>query len=177
MNPIGWLRFGPVGVATCFIRRMKPTFVPISSAKRTFADLLSASSQPVTLSEALVAYMDFYRDVRITDCPTINDGDMLLFQWGLYDWRDFNGQGLDVSLTRQFMPVGIDDDNDPPIIQLSLNLRYPAARALGLKDGNRWLSEPADVKDFAQWCRSTPVYSLVENEFPQHIELRLEDAE
>src|SRR5688572_20396299 len=35
------------------------------------------------------AMLDFYQDHRPADCAQIPDGDMLLFQWGTYDW----GQG------------------------------------------------------------------------------------
>ena len=40
----------------------------------------------LTPERGLDAMLSFYRDVRAVDCDIAEQGDMLLYQWGIYDW-------------------------------------------------------------------------------------------
>jgi hypothetical protein len=113
-----------------------------------------ASLTPAAGIEAMVS---FYGAVRVTDCNLDSDGDMLLFQWGMYDW----GAGLrfEVDITRQFIVCCGDEDS---IWQLQLTFAFPPTdllRAVG--KGDRWCSAPSELDDFISFIQSHPALAAV----------------
>jgi hypothetical protein len=98
------------------------------------------------------AMCDFYRDVRAAA-----NSDMLLYQWGTYDW----GQGLnfELDITRQFI-VGAGEDED--IWQLQLTFRLAPSGDLGaLGKGDRWCKTPVDLDAFSEFVRTSAAYLAV----------------
>lgn len=61
---------------------------------------------------------EFYHIHRAEDCEVDEDGDMLLYQWGTYDWGA--GRWFEINITRQFIP---SDGAEDEILQLSLTLK------------------------------------------------------
>jgi hypothetical protein len=90
-----------------------------------------ADSNP---KSALDSVASFYRIARFENCDVDNDGDMLLFQWGVNDWGD--GEFFDVDFTRQL----IDGSNDENLItQVSFRFRYPATDQFrAIEPSNVW---------------------------------------
>ena len=81
------------------------------------------------------AMLDFYQDHRPADCAQIPDGDILLFQWGTYDWGQ--GEHFQLDLTRQL--ILSDDAEDENIRQLSLTFLFdPVDELRALGAGNAW---------------------------------------
>jgi len=72
----------------------------------------------LTPSTAVASMFAFYRDVRADGCDLEQEGDMLLFQWGTYDWG--HGLRFEFDVTRQCI-LGDGDDDD--ITQLHLTSR------------------------------------------------------
>lgn len=86
------------------------------------------SLDELTAAVGIESMLAFYAEERADDCDLEEDGDMLLFQWGLFDWG--KGEFLEINITRQF----IGDAEEPR--QLSLTFQFDPACALkGLKDG------------------------------------------
>ena len=89
----------------------------------------------LSVASGSAAMFDFYQDLRPAGCEQIPDGDMLLFQWGTYDWGE--GEHFQLGLTRQL--ILSDDAEDEDIWQLSLTLLFDATddfKAIGA--GNEW---------------------------------------
>ncbi len=81
------------------------------------------------------AMLDFYRDHRPAEGVQIPDGDMLLFQWGTYDWGQ--GEHFQLDLTRQL--IHSDEAEDEDIWQLSLTFLFdPTDELKALDAGNAW---------------------------------------
>jgi hypothetical protein len=115
----------------------------------------------------------FYREVRPTGCEKELDGDMLLYQWGTYDWGQ--GRYFNLDLTRQFILEGAEDDEG--IFQLAFRFLYPPSRALdALKDGNRWCHSPADLEEFERYVISSDAYRAVLGQLPAGVQLTYEAA-
>jgi hypothetical protein len=116
--------------------------------------------------------MRFYRDIRADDVRLEADGDMLLFQWGTYDWG--RGPHFEVDLTRQLIrDKGEDDD----IWQLHLTYRFRPSdvlRALG--EGNRWCSLPTDLPAFEDFVMSHPVLNMAGSRDDGQVEINYECA-
>ncbi len=89
----------------------------------------------LSVASGSAAMLDFYREHRPAECAQMPDGDMLLFQWGTYDWGE--GEHFQLDLTRQL--IVSDEAEDEDIWQLSLTFLFEPVddlRALGA--GNAW---------------------------------------
>lgn len=113
----------------------------------------------LTPAEGIQLMLDFYQKVRAKGCPFDVDGDMLLYQWGIYD--DFDGgQSLHFGITRQFIQPGRGGDD--AMSQLSLTFFFrPASKYRTLKDGNKWCSSLEELEKFHRFIQRTPAYRKV----------------
>jgi hypothetical protein len=107
----------------------------------------------LSVASGSAAMLDFYREHRPAECAQMPDGDMLLFQWGTYDWGE--GEHFQLDLTRQL--IVSDEAEDEDIWQLSLTFLFDPVddlRALGA--GNEWCQSPHALEQFrARVCGST----------------------
>lgn len=126
----------------------------------------------LTPSQGMQAMLAFYAAVRVMDCDLDQDGDMLLFQWGTFDWGA--GVRFEVDITRQFMAGCGEDD---AIWQLRLAFAFPPSdllRAIG--KGDRWCPSPAEIGDFAGFIESHPALAAVGGRSDAKITLHYERA-
>jgi len=149
---------------------------PIES-KREFERILAARHPgpgALTPRLAAAAALDFYEGRRAMGCDVEADADMLLFQWGTYDWGE--GEHFEIDFTRQFMvPQG---DDDPDLRQLSLTFRFPATDLLrGLGAGDRWCRSPSEVGDMRAFIEAAPGFAAVADRADGAVSLRIESAE
>jgi hypothetical protein len=99
---------------------------------------------------------DFYAAERADGCDPEEDGDMLLFQWGTYDWGE--GEAFEFNITRQLM----GDDEDAEVRQLRLTFRFEPTSALrALAQGNRWCQSPQRLDEFRAFVLGTPAFAAV----------------
>jgi hypothetical protein len=111
----------------------------------------------LTPSQGMGAMLAFYAAVRVVDCDLDCDGDMLLFQWGTFDWGA--GCRFEVDITRQFI-AGCGEDHN--IWQLQLTFAFPPSdllRAIG--KGDRWCRSPAELADLASYIEAHPALAAV----------------
>jgi hypothetical protein len=143
---------------------------------KEFKVLLRATALDVTKAPAeagLEAMLRFYEQIRVEDCALEDDGDMLLFQWGLYDW----GEGLhfELGVTRQVILP--DEEDDDAIWQLQLTYRYSPTDALrSVGNGNRWCGNPAEIPEFRTFVTTSNPYQLLHLRVPGAVDLRYECA-
>ncbi len=122
-----------------------------SEAKARFEALLSQCDKRDFPDVIISCMLDFYRDERVEDCRIEDDGDMLLYQWGTYDWGQ--GRWFDLNITRQFIPQGGEDDD---IFQLSVTAKYSPAPDLDeLCSGNKWCGSPDEFPQFEEFVRGS----------------------
>lgn len=122
-----------------------------AAAFRAFAAAYGIELTRSTPRDGLERMFAFYESTRAAGCDG-PDGDMLLFQWGTYDWGE--GRFFEIGITRQFIEQGIDEDDDV-MSQLSLTYRFeptPAREALG--DGNRWCNGVEELPAFRSFVLS-----------------------
>jgi hypothetical protein len=131
--------------------------VKSDDALGAFNRLLKArntSAAMVSVADGMEAMFELYRSTRADDCSLERDGDMLLFQWGTYDWGQ--GRHFELDITRQFIRDSSDDDDDD-IWQLSLTFLFTPNE---LKAGNRWCRTPDELEEFAQFVRSHAAFAV-----------------
>lgn len=113
----------------------------------------------LTPAEAVRVMLDFFRQVHIDDVALEDGGaDMLLYQWGTYDWGQ--GRFFQCDLTRQFIVAG--SDGDEGFRQLALTCSYQPTLALdALKSGNRWCRSADDLVGFEAFISESGAYQAV----------------
>jgi hypothetical protein len=135
---------------------------------------LLALPDDVTASPARLfsSVLDFYEHTRIADTALDSDGDMLLFQWGTYDW----GQGLrfELDLTRQAIPA---EEEDPPIFQLHCTYYYDPSKFQDIIAGDRWCHRPAQLKEFRRFVLDAEPLRRAQRHSQLALEIWLDDAE
>jgi hypothetical protein len=110
-------------------------------------------TQP-TADQAVKAMLDFYREARAEDVDVDSNGDMLLFQWGVYGWGGAPAR-FEYDITRQFIVEGLVDDD--AIYQLRYTLYFEASpEAEGVGEGNRWCTSPQDLQAMASLIAQRP---------------------
>ena len=125
----------------------------------------------------------FFRDVKPVGCEE-EDGDMLLFQYGTYDWG--HGRWFELDITRQFLDLehvyeddadededeDFDDDDQGTMSQLHFTFRFkPAPELDALGDGNQWNDGPVAGGDFASFIFDSPAMTLLSDRHADQIEL------
>jgi hypothetical protein len=131
-----------------------------NEVKKEFARYLATRGEAfpnMTPAPALEAVLSFYRDVRAEECDPAAGQDMLLFQWGTYDWG--KGKHFELDITRQFM---FEDGEDEDIWQFHVTFKFhPTQELVDLKSGNRWCESPEDLPSFASFVRGHPASAAV----------------
>ena len=138
------------------------------------------SLQELSAKEAVKLMTDFYLTIRAEDCSVDEDRDMLLFQWGAYDWGE--GKYFEYDITRQFMfEVMCKEDGeeweDEDVWQLSLTLKFQAAGKPKELEGDRWCAGPEDVTAFVEFVDAHEATRHVSDEKPILVELNFESTE
>ncbi|QEG22270.1 hypothetical protein MFFC18_21460 [Mariniblastus fucicola] len=117
---------------------------------------------------ALDLVAGFYRIARFENCDLDNDGDMLLFQWGVNDLGD--GEFFDVDFTRQL----IDGSNDENLItQVSYRFRYRATDQFrSIESGNVWCEHIDLINRFSDDVRASRTFQLANRMTQSKIDIR-----
>ncbi len=125
----------------------------------------------------------FYVEQRVERCRLSEDEDMLLFQWGTFDWQQGQGPQFEVDITRQIV-FPDDEENDDleegeeaysTTWQLSWTYRYALDSALkALGTGDRWCRTPKSLPGFERFMTQSKVLDTVAGLTPRSVDLRFE---
>lgn len=91
-----------------------------AEALRLYLQTHVGDPQIAPLSDLISAAIDFYSTRPVTGLAGSADSDMLLFQFGCYDWGE--GEMFEIDLTRQFIVA--DEVDDDAISQLHLTAYF-----------------------------------------------------
>ena len=135
-----------------------------------FADRQNIALTELRPRNGFEAMLAFFESMRPANCVEPN-GDMLLYQWGTYDWGE--GEHFELDLTRQF--VEEDKEGDDAISQLHLTFRFPPStelRATG--SGNRGCDTVNGVAAFKKFVFERPEFIALADEDPPNVSLHHE---
>ena len=115
--------------------------------------------------------LEFYRDVRFDECPLEEDADMLLCQWGLFDWE---GEELfEFNISRQLIFDASEDDDD--VWQLSLTFKFAVTAELKvLEPYNDWCNNPNELSHFEDYSKNSEAFQLIKDRTYARIGAKLE---
>ena len=119
----------------------------------------------ITARHAVDAMFAFYAEQRADDVVIEEDGDMLLYEWGIYS---FSGpESFQFDITRQFIVTGEDEP-----YQLHLTLHFVPTDALRqIKNGNEWCHSPDELPAFRQSVESSAAFGTLADAKPSRLEL------
>jgi hypothetical protein len=124
------------------------------NAFEEFIENHGCSFPELTVRVGVAEMLSFYESIAPTGCANEN-GDMLLFQWGTYDWSD--GANFEINITRQFIESAADDDD--AISQLQLTFRFlPDNDTASLSDGNCWCNSQSKLQPFREFIFSNEAF-------------------
>ena len=140
-----------------------------------------AAINTLTPSKGVRLMLDLYKAIRAENCELDDDGDMLLFQWGTYDWG--KGPSFQFDITRQFTVSHSEEDEeeyeeeydeefeeDAAVFQLSLKFHFVASTEFdALKSGNHWCRTPAELPGFEAIIFDSDAYRAVQASRPSKV--------
>lgn len=138
----------------------------------TAAGVNLASPSVADLSKALTVFRDF-SEIPVDDVNKDEDGDMVLLQYGTYDWG--SGEFFEVDLVRQLMPPGEEyEEDDDLIFQLHCTFRFEPTESLrAFGSFERWMSVGHE-DTFWNEIQVMSAFGLTEN--PSSLSVTLEDV-
>jgi len=147
----------------------------LSSVYKQFLDRLTLAGlelAELTPATGIELMLQFYLDERVSHCLLDEDGDLLLFQWGSYDWGQ--GEHFELNISRQLMTAA--GDGIEQMRQLSLTFRYPPSpqwKTVG--EGNLWCDTPEDVQAFARSIQNCRAMKLATQQQPAAVDLTFDE--
>ncbi len=108
-----------------------------------------------------------FKTIKIDDMSDSDDfDDMLLFQYGVYDWGDKNGLHSSFDISRQFC---IPSEDEP--YQINFTLIFEETLFAGLEPHSEWSDGFDCIDTFCEYIKSTPAYKLSCDKKPVKFEL------
>jgi hypothetical protein len=127
----------------------------------------------LTAEHGVPAMLAYYQEQRAEGCSFEHDADMLLFEWGTYDWGQ--GQFFQLGITRQLLLNDGGEDED--FWQLRLTFKFGSTDLLrDLRSGQRWCSNPGELAEFESFIRASGAYRAVAAVPPAAMDLQYECA-
>jgi len=124
------------------------------NAFEEFVENRGGALAALTVRTGVAEMLSFYESVSPTDCANENGG-MLLFQWGTYNWGD--GPQFEIDITRQFIESAAEGDD--AISQLQLNFKFPPDKdTAALGDGNRWCNSQSETRQLREFIFSNRAF-------------------
>jgi hypothetical protein len=127
----------------------------------------------LTAEHGVPAMLAYYQEERAEGCSFEHDADMLLYEWGTYDWGQ--GQFFQLGITRQLLLNDGGEDED--FWQLRLTFKFsPTDLLRDLRSGQRWCSNPGELAEFESFIRTSGAYRAVAAIMPTAMDLQYECA-
>lgn len=137
-----------------------------ASAMQAFLASRGISATLFKAPQLIESVLEFYRSVRASGLAKGPQSDMLLFQWGVYDWG--MGESFEFDLTRQF--ISASDFGDGAISQLRCTAHFAPTPALrGLSASNRWCSSVADIEPFSRFIYDSTAFRAIASATPVRV--------
>ncbi|HEV3077698.1 MAG TPA: hypothetical protein VHB47_24980 [Thermoanaerobaculia bacterium] len=135
--------------------------------KRFYRDR-SIDPASASLAAFIEGALDFYASVPASGLAADSQADMLLFQFGIFDWG--SGEHFEIDLTRQFIVAGKVDDE--AISQLRCTVYFdPTSTLKAVGSDHRWCEGYADLPEFKASVLSSQAYIKALAEVPKRREI------
>ena len=145
---------------------------PENSIKE-FNQLLKKSKisyNEISVENLIQQQIMFYKEKRVKKVSYENDGDMILVQWGIYDWGA--GKYFEFDIARQY--IEIDKDGDDAISQFHTTLYFDNEAFNEIKPGNKWFNSIENVGEIENYILQQDFYKILITKTPLKREINWE---
>lgn len=123
-----------------------------------FLEVKDCKQDMMNAEVALDMALDYYKNTRIKGCIIDQEHDMLLFQWGTYDWG--MGSFFEFDITRQL--VIEKDEEYVGIYQLHMTIKYNECDELSALDtGEFWCSNLTEIDEIRDEIKTSDVMETI----------------
>ena len=137
-------------------------------ALRHFLAANGLAPDQLSVSQLIENMLAFYRKVPAAGLANAPESDMLLFEWGVFNWG--KGEHFQIGLTRQFIVA--DQIDDDAISQLHFVAYFdPTPELKAIPIAHRWCESVAEVEPFSAFIYDSAAYRAVESLPPQRVDL------
>jgi hypothetical protein len=145
-----------------------------SNSAASLQDFLAArglTSSQLSVPQLVENMLSFYRTVRASGLANDPQADMLLFEWGVFNWG--KGDYFQIDLTRQFIVA--DQIDDDAISQLHCTAYFtPTPELRAIPTSHRWCHSVAEIEPFSAFILGSAAYRAVNSVSPQQVALHWE---
>ena len=138
------------------------TLNEIESKYREAIESVIKSGKPLTAKLLVDMSKKLYNELKVEDVGSEADGDMLLYQYGVYNWHDEHGEHFSLDITRQFIPPSTYEP-----YQLSFALIFDPAPFQSTGFYDCWYPDYGDLDSFIAHIKSTDGFKAAENHAPK----------
>ena len=142
-----------------------------------FADFIKGKgleSNGLSLSSFSKLFIDYYQEVRFEEYSDEEaDEDLLLFQYGSYDWGD--GRFFEVDFTRQYYKL-FSEEGDNEVIQQRFTFYFDPSAFGTVKAFNLWSHDCNDLTLFESKISQSEGYIAALNYEPIKFKTAVENA-
>lgn len=113
----------------------------------------------LTIEQGFNLVVAFYQEVKIGRDATnaSDDEDMLLFQYGSWNWYDVRGEYFGLDITRQ---VIFEEEGEQVIYQLSFGFEFDSAPFFGCRHHTSWSETNPSLADWVTSQKATEGFKL-----------------
>ena len=129
--------------------------------------LLAATA---TADAMLDLALHLYEELKINGVGTDDpDSDMLLFQYGTYDWGGPLGKHFSLDITRQFERHDFEQ-----LYQVALTLYFDPAPFANCAGFNAWSADAPTLVEWRERMQATPGFQLARTQTPKTVVIKLD---
>lgn len=145
----------------------------INRSFNSFAEGKGINTSDLSLSDFPRLLIDYYKDVEFTEVDRADDGEMLLFEYGTYDWGE--GRFFEVGFTRQFYQFFADAE-DHEVIQQSFTFYFEPERFQHIESFDLWSNAAATLAEYEKAIVGSEGYLEALRRRPERFEISIEDV-
>lgn len=137
-----------------------------------FLDSSGLKLKSLRPAKGLHAMLDFYRSIRPAKIsPSAHSGDLLMYQWGVFDWG--GGPRFELDIRRQFVEE-IREDDQGLMSHLSLTFHFLPDGLNALGKGCRLCESLDHLDEFAQFIHDSSPYRELGDSIPAFVQVNWE---
>jgi hypothetical protein len=145
----------------------------VTDAFDSYAEKAGINLDDLSLSDFPRLLIDYHKDVEFPDVSRADDGDMLLFQYGTYDWG--GGRFFEIDFTRQFYQFFTDTD-DHEIIQQRFTFYFDPEKFCHIASFDIWSNAVASLAEFEATIVNSQGYQEAVGHCAEKFEISTEDV-
>jgi len=136
----------------------------LNEIESKYCEAISDALEGKDLTASLLVELssNFYNELKVKDISHEIDDDILLYQYGVYDWNDEHGRHFVLDIARQFQ---LPSEDEP--YQLSFSLIFDPEQFENIGAYDCWSMDFGDIESFVAHIKTTDGFKVAEDCIPR----------